>query len=255
MCIAALVKAKGISSMKVFVINLDKNVERMSSMKAQLDRFGLVYERFPAIYGKQLSKEDRKSKFSAIRSFFAMGRRLTDGEIGCALSHLGIYHKMCEEDIDIALILEDDILISDGVISAIHSTINFLDISRAQVVLFSALGVNNKGMLGIQRVSSAQCADAYLITKEAARIIIKANFPILTVADCWRRWSRREKLELYQFLPAIVVQDNVKFGTDVANWTSVDQIRRHSFLSLILYKTCRIVEVFFDWLLWKVTGR
>ena len=55
--VSILAKAEGVSSMKVYVINLDKNVERMLSMKAQLDRFGLVYERFPAIYGKQLSKK------------------------------------------------------------------------------------------------------------------------------------------------------------------------------------------------------
>lgn len=40
---------------------------------------------------------------------------ITSGELGCAISHLSIYQKMVDENIEKALILEDDIIfIKDG---------------------------------------------------------------------------------------------------------------------------------------------
>lgn len=41
--------------MKTFVINLEKNTDRLSAMSAQLSRLNVKYEVFRAVYGKDLS--------------------------------------------------------------------------------------------------------------------------------------------------------------------------------------------------------
>jgi GR25 family glycosyltransferase involved in LPS biosynthesis len=38
--------------MKIYVINLDKDVDRLNAISRQLESFGLSWERIPAIYGK-----------------------------------------------------------------------------------------------------------------------------------------------------------------------------------------------------------
>ena len=237
--------------MKVFVINLDKNVERMSFMKAQLDRLGLVYERFPAIYGKQLSKEDRKSKFSAIRSFCAMGVRLTNGEIGCALSHAMIYRKMMEDNIPFALILEDDIEIDDCFCDVIKRAAEFIESIKPQVVLLSSHGCRQKHENDVERITSGMCTDGYLITNSAARTLYKANYPVITVADRWNRWVKYCGLELYRIWPTVVRQNNNQFGTDVSTVVR----NQMNFFVRLFRKLIRLPEVAIDRILFILTQR
>ena len=42
--------------MNVFLINLDKETERLKFTDRQLKRSGVAYERIPAVYGKLLSE-------------------------------------------------------------------------------------------------------------------------------------------------------------------------------------------------------
>ena len=129
--------------MKVFVINLDKNKERMMFMDAQLKRLGIEYERVSAIYGKELSLEVRKRDFSKVRSFLASGVRLRDGEIGCALSHCKIYKEMDAKEIAVAVVLEDDVVVTDEMPNVLSQVRMFLDCEKAQVFLLSSFGENN----------------------------------------------------------------------------------------------------------------
>ena len=201
--------------MKVFVINLAKNTERMASMDAQLKGLGLEYERIEAVYGKSLSKEERKTQFAAFRSYCAAGYKLYDGEIGCALSHIAIYRKMVEDVIPMALVLEDDVVLDGGIKESIEEVAKFADENKPQVFLLSSHGVKDLGKNGIERLDGGTCADGYVITLPAAKVVCKANFPVVTVADCWRRWERRYGLELYRVWPTSVRQDNARFGTDI----------------------------------------
>lgn len=237
--------------MNVFIINLDKNVERMSSIKAQLDRIGLAYERFPAVFGKLLTKQEKKVHFSARRSFLAMGTCLTDGEIGCALSHAMIYRKMCENEIPTALILEDDIILNDNFHDILKMAIEFLDSNKPQVILFSSYGCIQKDQDGIERIKGGMCTDGYLITRPAARMLYMANYPVITVADSWDRWVKRYGLELYRIWPTAVWQNNEKFGTDV---NTVHRTQKNIILK-ILRKFIRLPEVIIDWILFVFTHR
>ena len=52
--------------MKAFVINLDKNPERLEFMRAQFARLGLQVERFRAYYGKAFTREELRRYHSRI---------------------------------------------------------------------------------------------------------------------------------------------------------------------------------------------
>lgn len=246
--------------MKVFVVNLEKNIARMDFMHEQLCRLKVDYERIPAVYGKSLSAQDRSIMFSAFKSFLAMGVRLTDGEIGCALSHIAIYRRMISECMHMAIVLEDDVVLSDLFPRQILKASVLIDQTRPQVVMFSASNDTCKmeeSESDMQRVSRVSCTDAYLITLPAAEIILKANYPVVTVADCWMRWAKRFGLELYRMCPPSAMQDNATFGTDVSGWTDpnrkiIGNGTGRSGLDLVAFRFRRVFEKGIDWMLWKL---
>ena len=53
--------------MKVYVINLGKNTERMAFVDAQLKRMSVDHERISAVDGRTLPQEERRTAFGAFR--------------------------------------------------------------------------------------------------------------------------------------------------------------------------------------------
>lgn len=229
--------------MKIYVVNLDRNPERLSFMREQLGRIGVPFERVSAVYGKALTPAEMRERFAGVRSFIASKKRMSASEIGCALSHLKIYRKMVEEDVPVALVLEDDAALGPEFADNLREAAAFLDPARPQVLLFSGHGIAEpEGRRGIVGIESAWCTDAYCVTQAAAKLILKANFPVITVADSFKRWRRRFGLELYRAFPIAVRQEDVAFGSDI------QILPKSNFL-------VRNLMWLADWALWKVTGR
>lgn len=110
------------SQIPIFVINLAKDTHKKQHMKQMLDSLKLDYEFFDAVYGKELSEDYIHSVYDDLKAISVYGRSLTKGEIGCALSHFSIYKKMVENDVQQAIILEDDIDINNKFKNFIDNT-------------------------------------------------------------------------------------------------------------------------------------
>jgi len=96
------------NTFQVFVISLDRAVERREHMKKLVSDLGFTATVISAVDGRNLRPEQR-AKYSSERARRIYGCEMSDSEIACYLSHLSIYSKMIEHRIDAALILEDDI--------------------------------------------------------------------------------------------------------------------------------------------------
>ncbi len=240
--------------MKVFVINLAKNPERMAYVGGQLDELGVAYERFEAVYGKELTSEEREEKISRFRSWCAMGHIIDDGEAGCALSHCGIYQKMIEENIPYACVLEDDVKISSEFTDVLKRIDEWIKPQEPQVVMLSAHMASHIGARGIFSLKNASCTDGYVITYPSAQAILNANYPVVTVADKWGRWVKRDLIKMWRVYPTTIEQDkqvcavsNIAVGLHMS-------IRLMPFWKRFLYYLRRIVGLSIDkvyWLVWK----
>ncbi len=93
----------------IFIINLERDVEKREYMEKLCARYSLDVHFINAIDGRKLSDEDVNIFYSSEKAKRKLGRELGLGEIGCALSHRKIYNKMIAENIEKALILEDDV--------------------------------------------------------------------------------------------------------------------------------------------------
>lgn len=88
---------------KVYVINMDKDKERMKSLHIELLKHSIEYTRFSAVVGANV--ENSKYLTNECNRF------CTDGIKGCALSHRAIWEDMILKNYETVLVLEDDIQI------------------------------------------------------------------------------------------------------------------------------------------------
>lgn len=92
--------------MKIFVINLARNPERLQRMESLLGAQGLEFERLDAVDGKKLTDED-VARWSQKKPDGSLC--LSPSEVGCMLSHRHAWEKIAAMETDHAVILEDDI--------------------------------------------------------------------------------------------------------------------------------------------------
>lgn len=225
-------------------------------MERQLKELNLSYEFIDAIFGKELSDDERARSVNSFRALMANGRQLSQGEIGCALSHDLIYRKMISEDIPCCVVMEDDVLIDSKFVQVLEEVESFSDTNKPQVVLFSSEGVSVKKDHGIERITSGMFTDCYFISQSAAGMILDANFPVVNVADRWGVWVKRKGIELYRAWPTTITQDYMQFGTDIsANGGLPGKVPHILSPRLILWKCWRMLGLAVDYLLWKVRGK
>ncbi|MDC9727543.1 MAG: glycosyltransferase family 25 protein [Candidatus Thioglobus sp.] len=97
-----------LKTIPIFVVNLPQSIEKRKHIRALCDKYRLNPEFIDAVDGRLLSDEEVAKISPKEQTIKNIGRRLTKGEVGCALSHKLIYQKIVDNNIKAALILEDD---------------------------------------------------------------------------------------------------------------------------------------------------
>ncbi len=92
----------------IFVINLPQSTDRKAFMQAQCETIGVEPTFIDAVNGKDLTDIEIHQYCDQEKAKQLFGRELLLGEIGCALSHKKIYKKMVDDNIQLAVVLEDD---------------------------------------------------------------------------------------------------------------------------------------------------
>ena len=88
--------------MKIFVINLEKDKDRLDYMSTSLSQFNFKnWERIDAVYGKYLPDLEK------------YGKILNPSQIGCYLSHLKTYQQIIDQNLEYGVILEDDVTLTE----------------------------------------------------------------------------------------------------------------------------------------------
>lgn len=249
-------------SVKTYLINLDKNVERLDFMKKQLGGFGMEFERIPAVNGRELTEAQWKRDYAEFRSQIALGWSLRSipGMMGCILSHQVIYRKIIESGEDLALVFEDDASLTPEFPDVLAGAIKDIKVDRPQMVIFNCYVFDKdeqKVERGLVRAKSGMGTEAYLITRKAAELILKVNYPVVVTPDCFSRWVRWHGLELFRAYPTTVRQENETFGTDIASWNDPDKMVKgppKKNFRWLKRKCKRACQRGLDWLIWKMTG-
>ena len=98
---------------KTFLINLDKDKNRLKNVSNELQKQKVNFTRIAGINGKELSNCELKKNTTLFCKLFC-----TRGTIGCAMSHKKVLNEIVNskdlDDKDKILILEDDVKLHDN---------------------------------------------------------------------------------------------------------------------------------------------
>jgi GR25 family glycosyltransferase involved in LPS biosynthesis len=101
--------------MKVFVINLKKRTDRLEKIKIRLDKFDIL-SNYEIIEGIDCECDLDKYNFKVMDNWIdpIENRNIKIGEIATSLSHHKIWNEIVNNNINMALILEDDAMFKDN---------------------------------------------------------------------------------------------------------------------------------------------
>lgn len=102
------------------LINMDRSLDRLENCQSLLNQYGVVYRRISAVDGREISPQELDVILAP--EFSGYYKVLTAGELGCYLSHRKCWQYLLDNNLDYAVVLEDDFTLS-GDISAIGSYI------------------------------------------------------------------------------------------------------------------------------------
>lgn len=194
----------------IWVISLQRSTDRRAHITHHLTAHNLAFEICDAVDGQQLTTKDL-ALYDAGQAIQCLGRELTCGEIGCALSHLRLHQRMVDENLDEVLILEDDAVLKFGFFEVLRRRALFP--KDWELMLLS----NTNGIcsawyhqplfehLAIVKFAGRVYGNAaYLLRQGAARKLLAAGYPIRVPSDNLTGGVVRTQVRVYGISPVCV---------------------------------------------------
>lgn len=246
--------------MQIFYINLPHRKDRKKNVIQQVTKVDRLedLERVDGVYGDKINIKNMSSslvtkqgKRQATAKNIRVYVPLTVGAIGCALSHRKVYQKIIDQDLDYALILEDDITLDK------NFNTKFEEIMRNAPSDFDViyLGYHNSSLKNIKPYSKHFSIPdrvyglfGYVVTRQAAEKLLKV-FPITRQidSDISDRLNSNKPGNIRAYITQkryrIIVSDesdeSSRFGTDIQHRHKMhrslwSRMNRRSKITLVL---------------------
>jgi glycosyl transferase, family 25 len=221
--------------MKSYLINLDKDTERLKFVSANFDRLGITFERISAIDGRVFSEEDYKIFMQdRPRDYNRENtKKWLRGQMGCFLSHYSVWENISQGSNPFCAVFEDDIHVSDdlGEIlnddSWIPSNIDIIRLetstNRVRLTARPVLTYMNRKLYGVK--STSWCAGAYIISRKTAQRLVelatKYHEPADVILYHFTESVVAKNFNILQFNPALCTQDkHLAEGANSINFSS-----------------------------------
>jgi glycosyl transferase family 25 len=205
----------GAAPFPVFVINLERSPERRQYAVAHLSSIGLSPIVFTAVDGKQLKLPDlvEQGIYDDALSRESFSRSLSLAEIGCSLSHVGVCRQIVSQQLDLALVAEDDVHFSpdaSGVLGKVLASAP-TDWELIQLKFFSRRFASDiAGFVNFPYEDGLPVGStAYLVRRSAAEKISSNALPIRFPADSMFGRAAQWDVRIYGVFPQIAGVNNV----------------------------------------------
>lgn len=202
-------KKKNYKQFKIFYINLESRKDRLKFIKNQLKKNNLKAHRVEGLEPKTLDKKiiNKNKKY------------LSPSGIALCLVHKNIWLNIVKKNINYALILEDDVLISKRLKNFINEVKKKLNNKKIDIININTHELPTKvGKLkfhfkkintGLYDLISTEYGTAgYIISKEGAKKLIQDKDFLKLQIDLYlfsKKSKINKKLKIYQALPALTL--------------------------------------------------
>ena len=196
--------------MRTYIINLAQATDRREYLKEVLkDASSMEIKWIEGVDGRCLTDDEIKELFDGSKFSKTYLRSIRRGELGCVLSHQKCYKDLLDSEEEISIVFEDDIVLKSSAEEIIRTAKQIMPLDKPAVLLLSGwYWYSRKRPLDNERfickVIDARLAHAYVINREAARIMYHQKPYFL--ADDWGV-MRRRGIEIYGLMPPLVNQN------------------------------------------------
>lgn len=200
--------------MKNFVISLNSALDRRAHIVTQFTQNNLNFEFFDAIQPPQVIELANNLHVSINDT------KLSGGEIGCLLSHVSLWKKVIDENIDFAAIFEDDIYLSKDAHYFLNNSqwiVDGVDFIKIEKVVDSTLLSLSKfnvmdGQYQLAKLKTSHLGTGgYIISKEVAHSLLHyiTELEELEHIDqiMFKFYFSRQEYPIYQLNPVLCIQD------------------------------------------------
>jgi GR25 family glycosyltransferase involved in LPS biosynthesis len=202
----------------IFVISL-KTSDRRDAISKSLRELGLDFTYIDTTDGRLVGADVVDFIYDSARNARQAGRSLSRGEIFCAVSHMWVYRHMVQNNIPVAVVLEDDAQLTSQFANFLR---NIKSLPKTAEVIQFYSGFGNVKAAPSFSVSGIAChkavtplghAVAYMIRISAAATISAENPKIWWVPD----WPvSRRQIQFYVTLPWVVGHSEVASTLEAA---------------------------------------
>ncbi|KAI6244066.1 Glycosyltransferase 25 family member [Aphelenchoides fujianensis] len=218
---------------RVLVVNLERRPERMQRMERVMRTLGIEFTRFDATDGRLLTERELAPIHELPGYLDPFHKRpLKRGEIGCFLSHYRIWTEIVDEELDRALVFEDDIRFTENATRILRGLIEDLTKERTDWDLIYLGRKKNDpqakeffvpGHRYLSTVTYSYWTLGYAISRQGAQKLLDARpldrlvaldefLPIMYDQHPNREWKAhfgRRDLRAFAAYPVIVTSDEV----------------------------------------------
>ena len=190
------------------VVILDKNnVVRRQNVINEFNKKNIAFRFFDAIMANKMSKEELDAK--SIKDTF-----LSPSEIGCALSHCGVYDVFLKSDEKSIMICEDDIYFTKYFnYDSLLKIKEFLEETNEPRLVVLQKSIYHHKRIGSVRENinlystrNAFCTHGYMINRTAAENIKKLQTPVKFEIDAFKFYYWLNACKLYCLDKDLILQ-------------------------------------------------
>jgi glycosyl transferase family 25 len=194
----------------IYVINLDRDVERMASLAGSLRGLNLTYVRVLAVLGKEVPNWEMlvDVELYGARNRLPMPR---PGEVGCYLSHLKAMEEFLRTDAPWCVILEDDVEVRPECVEVLAALGQKDDWDLVKLFCFhSGLPVRKRALTPthylVVHLTRTTSSAAYAINRHAAETLLRTMKPITEQVDhaLERPWETGLRVRGVRPLPVVL---------------------------------------------------
>lgn len=233
---------------KILVINLDSNITRWESIVTQCKQLELSPLRVPAIRGSLLTNKEKSKIYDLKANLEKYDKVLNDGEIGCYLSHIRCWEHIVEQQLDFALVLEDDAILTSDIIKYLEKIANFstdwdyIKLSRGSKTKMALEHLELGDGLSLNKVLKLpSTTTGQLVSLSGAIKLLAHSYPISRPVDTDIQYWFEMSLRCFVASPLPVL--NGDFGSEI-NKVSDRQLEKK-------YPFKRIIQkIRYEYLLW-----
>ncbi len=212
----------------VYVLNLDRNRDRLEAISQRLQKAGITWERFSALDGRRASEGDLVRYVGPSGPLGDLGR----GARACTAGHFHIWERFLKTGAPVAVILEDDVEFSPALADFLRTPAERLKGCDVLKLEYHKLHKGTKtlfvgrrefdlgnGLKAARLLLVHYGTGGYAITRAAAQFLVQelrhTDMPIdhLLFNPNVSKFARRKGI--WQVYPALVRQNRADFASEI----------------------------------------